>query len=90
MSKLADCLKNALEAYTGRPVKSIQVKADPQVERTYAARAIMEKGDTVDFIVSAGDQEQSLHAMTAEAVGDLIEEAQFKTWPPKSGPLRFF
>ena len=90
MSKLSDVLKKAFEEYSGRAAKSIQVHPDPQVNRTYAARIVMEDGRTHDFLVCAGDQDQSLLAMSTHDVGNLIEEAEFKTWPPKSGRLSFF
>jgi len=76
--------KKAVEEYTGVKVKSIQVIADPQVSGCYAMRAIMMEEvcdtKTLYFIKTHSDP------ITA----DTIEDAEFESWPPKSGELKFF
>ena len=90
MAKMTDKMKAGLEAYSGRKVQSIKVHADPVVDGTWAARAVMNEGDTVDFIVVGRDLPDTWAKATGEEVAELIEEAQFSEWPPKAGPPRFF
>lgn len=90
MVKVSDKLKAGIEEYTGRKAKSIQVFADPKVAGTYAARAEMEKGDTIDFLVVGRDLPSGWAKATPEEVAELVEESQFEQWPPKVGAPRFF
>lgn len=77
-----------IELYTGRTVESLQVHPDPKVDDSYALRAKMADGKTLDFIVCASLGKRSTH--TAEDVERALEETEFTAWPPTSGKLRFF
>jgi hypothetical protein len=87
---IADCLKNGLAAYTGREVASIKTFPDPKVEGTWAARATMADGATIDFLVVENHMEKSIGRSTPDELAEAIEETQFDTWPPKVGKIRFF
>jgi hypothetical protein len=89
MTKISDKMKAGIEAYTERKATSVKVHADPMVEDTWAARAVMEQGDTIDFFVVGRDLPNGWAKATGEEVAELIEECQFKTWPPQAGPPRF-
>lgn len=89
MAKMSDKLKAGIEEYTGRKAASIQVFADPVVEGTWRARAVMEKGDTIDFFVVGRDLPKGWSKATAEEIAELVEECQFKSWPPPVGAPRF-
>lgn len=90
MSKISDSLKAALAVYAGRPVASIKVSPDPKVNGTFAARASMVDGDTVDFLVVGSSLDRGVARSTPEEVAEAIEECQFEAWPPPAGKLRFF
>ena len=68
----------AVRDYTGNPDLELQTFADPKVPGAWALRDAEGNG----YLVSA-------HAPTP-ATGDHVEEAEWETWPPKPGPLRFF
>ena len=89
--KLSDVMKAGLEAYTERKVESIKLHQDPQVEGTWAARAVMAEGDQIDFyVVGNRVPGMRIERLTAEQCADAIEECMFDRWPPAPGPLRFF
>ena len=78
----AEEFAKAIEDYTGEKVLSIEVVADPQVSGTLAAQAKM-KGIGYPFQFIYIGHEGPLD-------WQHIGEADFKTWPPISGKLKFF
>lgn len=87
---IADSLKNGLAAYTGREVASIKTFPDPKVADTWAARATMTDGDTIDFMVVGNHMEKHIRDCTPDEVAEAIEETQYTEWPPTVGKIKFF
>ena len=78
---IEDQCRNAVEEYSGKKVKEIDVVRDPQVSGCVAFRVKFEnEKEYICFIKMYSDP------ITAET----IEEAEFETWPPNSGGLKFF
>lgn len=71
----------AVEEYTGKKVKTIDVFQDPKVSGCIAIRVTV-KGipRKLDFLKTHNDPINA----------DNLEEAEFDQWPPKSGELKFF
>jgi len=76
-----------IQNYTGRIVKDVEVHADPKVTGSYAIRAFMKDGKTIDFLVCAGWDSEGRQP---NVVADNLEETEFTTFPPPSGNLKFF
>jgi len=73
--------EKVIEDYTGRKIKELKTHADPQVHSVYALQAKMTDGETLQFLLDlrhGGDPEE------------YLEDVEFKSWPPKSGELKFF
>lgn len=79
-----------IEEYTGRKVTDLNVSEDPKVADTWALRATFEDGKTADFLLVGQYFGGGTRNMTPGNVCDNLEEAEFKTWPPISGALKFF
>lgn len=75
-------------AYDYRPdADTIRVKADPQVDGTFAVRFIDYQSEaTVDLLFVTGSEEGTV----AEVLEATLEEVEFTSWPPTSGGLSFF
>lgn len=71
-------VSRAIEAYTERTVKTLECCPDPQVPGTYAFQATMEDGDTLTFL--------TIGVPLQKVTADDLEEAEFESWPPVSGP----
>jgi hypothetical protein len=89
LKSISDVMQAGLEAYTERKVVSIQVYPDPSVSETWAARAVMVEGDTIDFFVVGSQLPRRMELTRPDAIADAIEECMFDQWPPAAGPLRF-
>jgi methionine aminopeptidase len=84
-SPLKKKFMKGVELYTGEQVKEMQIHPDPKVADTYALRAKMANGMTIDFvIVGRHAPAGSVNAMTPEDVSDALEENNFDSWPPRS------
>ena len=75
-------LKKAIELYTGEKVKTIVVYRDPQVDDCYAIKTDGKNEWLVTHLRDDDDAEKISFSR--------LEEAEFETWPPKSGNLQFF
>jgi hypothetical protein len=80
-------LKSSIESYTERKVKSLKVHADEKVAGAYAMRATMSDGDTIDFLLQANPFRSS--RVSPEALAEELEEAEWKSWPPKAGRIQY-
>lgn len=67
--------KDAIESYSEKKVKKVNVYNDPLNSNCVALKAILEDKSVLTFIYNSGDGECS---------ADTLEEADFETWPPKS------
>lgn len=79
---LAERFAATLSTYTGGVVRASELKVfqDPKVSDCYAVRYVHPCGETYDALFTHGvydDPEQ-------------IEDAEFESWPPTSGELKFF
>ena len=84
MPSIKDQCKKAVEEYTGVKVKAIEVVRDPQVAGCVAMKCTMEKKI---------NGEQDLYFLKTHSdpiTSETLEEAEFESWPPKSGQLKFF
>jgi hypothetical protein len=80
-----------IEFYTGRNVGDVEYVQDPKVDDTYAVRCKIQRGkkqDVTDWLfIHINDF--SLEPENLEHIAfSMVEEADFETWPPKSGELR--
>lgn len=81
MTRREQVLK-AFRDYIGKPDQQFDLWADPKVPGTYAGRKKGDKGS--DGVIEG-------FLITHSGIGeDDVEEMEFESWPPKSGPLRFF
>ncbi len=88
--KRDDSLKAGIEFYTGREVERLSVVEDPQVSYTFAMRARMKDGASIDFLIVGSTLDHGIAKTGPGGIADALEECEFETWPPASGRLRFF
>lgn len=69
--------------YIGKPDQQFDLWPDPEVPGTWAGRKHGDKGE--DGVI-----EGFLITHSAPLGANGVEEVEFESWPPKSGPLRFF
>ena len=67
--------KDAIESYTERKVKKVDVANDPLNDNCVALRATFEDKSILCFIWNSADGDCS---------ADTLEEVEFDSWPPKS------
>lgn len=82
MAKLETVITAGIKEYTGELVEAVFLHPDHAVENTFAIRAKMKPGNTVDFLLVGG--QTKLARCTATQIADLLEECSFRTWPPES------
>jgi len=87
MPTLKQTFTAGIQNYTGRSVADVEIHADPKVAGAYAIRASMKDGKTIDFLVCAGWDAQGRSPVVVSA---FLEEAEFTSWPPTSGNVKFF
>jgi hypothetical protein len=68
----------AVREYTGDPTLKLKTWPDPKVPGCWALQD--EEGN--GYLISG-------NVRGVPTMGD-VEEVEFETWPPKSGPLNFF
>lgn len=89
MKNIDAIIKAGIEEHTDRSVASLQMHADPKVEGSYAIRASMDDGETIDFVLLAHWLLKS-QTLTPSLVDENLEEVEFTSWPPSSGNMQFF
>ena len=94
VTNLNAIIKAGIELYTERKVESLERFDDPKVSGAMALRVTMEDKSKIDFLICAdGKNVKTLHRnfeLTPGIVEQVLEEAEFTSWPPTSGRLKFF
>lgn len=82
-----DLVKRGVELYTGETVEDIKRHWDPRVEGAFALRVVLKGQKTpIFFLVDAHAKKLA----TPEDVDSELQDAEFESWPPKSGSHKFF
>jgi len=85
---LIDNLKKVIEEYSGYKLQKILFEPDPLISETYAIRTyynIKKPKEFFDWLIIRYNPND-----TVEENSHRLEECEFKSWPPKSGNIRFF
>ena len=82
MAKLETVITAGIKDYTGEKVISLALHQDPNVDNTYALRAALGNGTSLDFLLVGGSLKLA-HA-TATQISNLLEEVEYTAWPPNS------
>ena len=82
MAKLETVITAGIKDYTGEKVTSLALHQDPNVDNTYALRAALGNGTSLDFLLVGGSLKLA-HA-TATQISNLLEEVEYTAWPPNS------
>ena len=80
--KLETNLTAGIKDYTGEKVTSLQVHEDPSVDNTFALRATLGNGTTLDFLLVGASK--NLSQCGATQISELLEEVEFTSFPPKA------
>jgi len=86
-----EVLHAGIEHYTGHKVRGLERYDDPRVAGCIALRCTVLEGEpdggtVLQFFISGN----APVLKTKEDVSVNLEEAEFETWPPRSGKLKFF
>jgi hypothetical protein len=84
VANYCDGTVETMDTYTDR-VGAIAIRAT--VKRIVRKK---EKTEQVDFLVIAQDVDKCARLSPEDVAFSVLEEAEWETWPPKEGPLRFF
>lgn len=83
--KFEELIKAGIKDYAGVECTDVKIYPDPKVDYTYAVRATLEDQKEPFDCLFVGIES----SMSVRDISDRLEEAEFETWPPKSGALKF-